>query len=161
MPSEDNSDSESLEKESGGEPTYPTYPCYCTYACTGTKTSYQAIFVCRTCSQSSSDLLCVCEACANYCHEAALHDEVEYLGMGYAYCDCNQLEKREGCKLMEASTLNVSEWKIPVGLAGCNLPLQSCGNDPQRYVMDAYTIPELYQNEAACHDLVEEACMMV
>lgn len=143
----------------------PTYPCYCTFACTGAKKTWQAIFVCRTCC-SSQALLCVCEGCANHCHEAELHDELEYLGMGYAYCDCNQLGPKGGCKLIHDSERNVSEWRFPVGKIQCNpAPLceeESENNDQQRqYILDAYTIPELYQNEPACSDLVEEASMLV
>lgn len=150
-------DSEREEKKTTEVPVEPTYPCYCTFACSHKNLTYQAIFICRTCSTSPEEMLCVCEGCANHCHEAAYHDEVEYVGMGMAYCDCSSLG---GCKIFSNSKINVEEWKI-AGLGNCSLPQTEGEEDPHQYLMDTYTIPELHQHEAACRDLVEEACMVV
>jgi hypothetical protein len=51
---------------------------YCSYAVTGTQTSFQAIYVCRTCCTVESNLLCLCQACADSCHSDC--DGLEYIG---------------------------------------------------------------------------------
>ncbi|CAB9525149.1 expressed unknown protein [Seminavis robusta] len=85
-------------------------PCCCSFAVTGAQPTYQSIFVCETCCSNnpSGGLLCVCEACANHCHQ--WHDEINYIGMGKAYCDCAQLLS---CKLKHSSQKLVQEWKLP------------------------------------------------
>ena len=89
-----------------------------------------------------------------------MHDEIEYLGMGYAYCDCHQLEEK--CKLNKTSREKALLWNIPVGFASSNLPHSDGENDePRQFLMETYKITELYQNEAACKELVEEACNLV
>jgi hypothetical protein len=69
---------------------------HCTYAVTGNTPTFQAIFVCHACCKDNDDddakkePLCICQACAEACH-ADHEDQVEYIGMGPCYCDCNQL----------------------------------------------------------------------
>jgi hypothetical protein len=86
----------------------------CTFAATGTTPVFQSIYICHTCSQKNvcsinqdddqehqdnpPDIgpnddeealpLCICENCAQECHEAFGHD-VEYYGSGPSYCDCS------------------------------------------------------------------------
>lgn len=71
---------------------------YCTFAVTGAVASFQPIFVCHDCfhveeghgceSKSAFVPLCICQACADICHDGDDHD-VEYIGMGPCYCDCD------------------------------------------------------------------------
>jgi hypothetical protein len=95
---------------------------FCTLAVTGTDPTFQAIFLCNECFLDSSPEtanadgttatatasaeallhqapLCVCQACAEFCHDDGYHD-VEYIGMGPSYCDCSRLGN---CKLYEKS----------------------------------------------------------
>ena len=73
---------------------------YCTFAVTGTTPAFQAIYICNTCSEknicSGQDEynengqvmpLCICQNCAEHCHESQGHD-VDYYGSGPCYCDC-------------------------------------------------------------------------
>jgi len=121
-------------------------PCRCTLAATSTNQTFQAIFICRTCCENEKELLCVCEACANHCHE--FHDELEYLGMGQAYCDCRNLGK---CKLWEASQQTVQDWKFPV--EGISSSAQN--RDDKHYIMDAFHIQELQANPNLVQNLVD------
>mmetsp|Transcript_6512 Transcript_6512/g.12268 ORF Transcript_6512/g.12268 Transcript_6512/m.12268 type:complete len:647 (-) Transcript_6512:28-1968(-) len=78
----------------------------CTFAATGATPVFQSIYICHSCSQqnlcsvdnhaNNNDHddddgkalpLCICENCAQECHEALGHD-VEYYGTGPSYCDC-------------------------------------------------------------------------
>ena len=105
------------EKEDLGERSF------CTLAVTGTDPTFQAIFLCNECfldspPESTTNTggttatastgaeaplrqapLCVCQACAEFCHGDGYHD-VEYIGMGPSYCDCSRLGN---CKLHEKS----------------------------------------------------------
>ena len=74
---------------------------YCTYAVSGPLPVFQAIYVCRTCSEGGDcgELLCVCQACADTCH--GNHEGLEYIGIGPSYCDCQQIG--QGCGIKEAS----------------------------------------------------------
>eukprot|EP00532_Pseudo-nitzschia_australis_P013916 CAMPEP_0168226778 /NCGR_PEP_ID=MMETSP0140_2-20121125/13625_1 /TAXON_ID=44445 /ORGANISM="Pseudo-nitzschia australis, Strain 10249 10 AB" /LENGTH=596 /DNA_ID=CAMNT_0008157949 /DNA_START=30 /DNA_END=1820 /DNA_ORIENTATION=+ len=92
---------------------------FCTLAVTGTDPTFQAIFLCNECLldpsmengtmdattlaasgiQQQLSPLCICQACAEICHDDGYHD-VEYVGMGPSYCDCNRLGN---CKLHQKS----------------------------------------------------------
>jgi hypothetical protein len=93
-------------------------PSFCTFAVTGRQPEFQAIFVCNECFQeeqgeigeAATDSqydsgqhnpmpLCICQACADVCHDGHFH-EVDYIGMGPATCDCNISGK---CKIHEQS----------------------------------------------------------
>lgn len=84
----------------------------CTFAATGTTPTFQSIYICNTCSEknicsSNGDHdknrdddgsgneqdgtvtpLCICQNCAEHCHESQGHD-VDYYGLGPCYCDCS------------------------------------------------------------------------
>ena len=143
-----------------------TNPCRCTFAVTGAQKTYQAIFICRTCCDGE-ELLCICEACANHCHE--LHDELEYLGMGQAYCDCACLgpNNKNRCKLAKASEQEIKEWNFSVGsLQNSSLPPPQQqppleGENTRHYIMDAFQIQELQSNTKLCRNLVEQASELV
>jgi len=158
-----------------------TNPCRCTYAVTGPNPSYQAIFICRACNEThgkEDTFLCVCEACANHCHESLNHDEIDYLGMGKAYCDCAQLGSG-GCKILDASQKEIEEWKYPVAFGGDSTALSTlsgnsndAGITPPQYIMDAYSITGLSNNNIhmdddtmdqnpACQHLVEQASGLI
>ena len=79
---------EGEEKDPDDEDEAPELPAacnYCTFAVTGATTSFQPIFVCHECfNENSGDRnvpLCICQACADLCHDSNDHD-VEYIGMG-------------------------------------------------------------------------------
>ena len=139
-----------------------TNPCRCTFAVTGAQKTYQAIFICRTCCDGG-ELLCICEACANHCHE--LHDELEYIGMGQAYCDCSCLGDRNGCKLLEASEQEIMEWKFPKGSVsqGSSLPQYQERNNQRgrQYIMDAFNVADFRSDTKLCRNLVEQASELV
>ena len=70
---------------------------YCSFAVTGNQPKFQAIFICRSCfhAESEGQPLCICQACADFCHTTDsdtghIHD-VEYIGMGPCYCDCDHI----------------------------------------------------------------------
>ena len=85
-----------------------TKPLCCTYSVTGNRPTFQAIFICHECcnvnkkqegeedngvdendvNNEEPQPLCICQACSEACH--ADHD-VEYIGMGPCYCDCDQV----------------------------------------------------------------------
>ena len=78
---------------------------FCTFAVTGTTPVFQAIYICNTCSEnnicSSQDEyndngevmpLCICQNCAEHCHESQGHD-VDYYGSGPCYCDCDSFHQ--------------------------------------------------------------------
>jgi len=83
------------------------YPALCTFAATGSHPSFQAVYICRTCETNPKDVnddlvnaagsgdnpmpLCICQACAEFCHEKLGHD-VEYVGVGPATCDCSSMK---------------------------------------------------------------------
>ena len=81
------------EGPSEGEQEYDESPScnFCTFAVTGNRTTWQAIYICHECvneNEASTTPLCICQACADHCHHDDEH-EVEYIGMGPAYCDCD------------------------------------------------------------------------
>ncbi|CAJ1959129.1 unnamed protein product [Cylindrotheca closterium] len=64
---------------------------FCTFAVTGNQVTWQAIYICHDCNNENEDSqspLCICQACADNCHHGDNH-EVEYIGMGPSYCDCD------------------------------------------------------------------------
>jgi hypothetical protein len=70
---------------------------YCSFAVLGTIAPFQAIFIYHKecCNQNSSDQaapLFICQAYANIFHDCNSH-EVEYIGMGPYYCDCDHVGK--------------------------------------------------------------------
>ena len=84
---------------STSDPSHSSNPppsmAYCSFAVTGTVASFQPIFICHDCldqeaddSAKSAAPLCICQACADICHDGNDHD-VEYVGMGPCYCDCD------------------------------------------------------------------------
>ena len=83
-------------------------PCYCSFAVTGKALTFQAIFICRDCHppQEEDQPLCICQSCAEACHDA--HD-VDYVGMGKAYCDCDQIGN---CQLYSESKALAKQWNI-------------------------------------------------
>ena len=85
---------------------------FCSHAVTGSYPYFQAIYVCRSCCSSSSCggvssrdddvLLCICQGCAESCHEN--HEGLEYIGMGPSYCDCPE----SGCTIYRDSVSKAS-----------------------------------------------------
>ena len=142
-----------------------TNPCCCSLYVTGPRPVYQAIFVCDTCCSQDDGAgvgMCVCEACANHCHE--WHDELNYVAMGQAYCDCDRLLSGR-CKLREASLLTVQQWDLHPPLRD-HVPPRPLSSDASssslfRFVMNVFSIPELYQNALACNSLITEAMELV
>jgi hypothetical protein len=88
--SEDDKPNPDLQEKDGDDEITPSCNC-CTFAVTGPSTSFQTIFICHECFNENSEEqspLCICQACAEICH--AEHD-VEYIGMGPSYCDCDNV----------------------------------------------------------------------
>jgi hypothetical protein len=114
-------------------------PIFCTFAVTGNQPDFQSIFVCNDCFQIDvgerdreevaiadgeeeeeqllllslhhyNTTLCICQACADVCHEGNFHDTV-YVGMGPATCDCNLSGK---CQLYERSLMEAMRLGIPL-----------------------------------------------
>jgi hypothetical protein len=136
--------------------------CFCTYAVTGTDPTFQAIFLCNECfvdpgdgtaeattkpemvntelskqqQQQQHTPLCICQACANICHDDAYHD-VEYVGMGPSYCDCHRLGN---CKLYQKSMEEAA--RIGMVLSDDQaLPL------PTTFVQEAFDVPILQKQD--------------
>ena len=123
---------------------------FCTFAVTGASTSFQPIFVCHECfDENSADEavpLCICQSCADTCHNGDDHD-VEYIGMGPCYCDCDNVGK---CcifqkSLIEADRLGIAtSERVHVLNEG-----DSCEEEasqpinPTRYIQDVYEIKSL------------------
>jgi len=59
--------------------------------------------------QSPTDAmpLCICQNCAEACHEALGHD-VEYVGSGLSYCDCHTLQDEDCSCLLHFQSLGVA-----------------------------------------------------
>jgi len=112
---------------------------YCTFAVTGPKVWWQSIYVCRDCEEEGA-LQCICEACADTCHED--HD-IEYIGMGPAYCDCGG-----GCKISRQSQIKAKELNI----AGLNEPEK----DDQIIEAQTFRIAGLEGHEA-CQLVIQQA----
>lgn len=156
----------------------------CTFAVTGPKPHFQAIYLCHTCSKSTSHgqdeneqlmPLCVCYNCAENCHEAKGHD-IEFVGDGPAYCDCTSFANAGtstgacnpsfspcGCVLLEKSrevaiALNIrkNDGAICSDLA-VNVELPDNDGNDFPFVCDVYDIPQL----RPCDRLVEQALELV
>lgn len=132
---------------------------FCTFAVTGTETWFQPIFICHDCLDEESgeaSPLCVCQACAELCHENKDHD-VEYIGMGPSYCDCCRVGS---CCIFEASQEKASE------LLGdyteerqASNPTQSephHANKSTKPLQEVFHIPDLHAEEVRS-SLVREA----
>lgn len=75
----------------------------CTYAISGSTLMHQAVYICETCNDgSTNNNSCCCAGCASSCHEG--HD-VSFMTYGNAYCDCGQSK----CSLMTESMVSASE----------------------------------------------------
>ncbi len=123
---------------------------YCSRAVTGCSPFFQEIYVCRTCCSttnhgSEDDILplCICSACADECHSD--HD-IEYVGMGPCFCDCNDF----CCKLYDESVNAVkrlgftdSDRTKPIQTSLTTINYLSNTMSTDLYVRDVYTIPDL------------------
>lgn len=137
--------------------TVESNPCRCSFTVTGKRKTYQAVFICRTCCDSRDELFCVCEACANHCHE--FHDELDYIGMGMAYCDCSHLLET-GCKLINKSEKDARELNIPVGSV-ITEPAPRTGDGAEGYITDSFAIQELEENGTMCQKIMQQASELI
>ena len=157
MPSS-NTEKQSPENDNEQKPL--SNPCCCSFAVTQETKIYQSIFVCRTCCEDKEELFCICEACANHCHE--YHDEVDYLGMGMAYCDCSRLGTEGGCKIIKRSEKTAKELNISSGNIVTRTIITSEIEQEQRYIMDAYSIPDLQERPPnICNALIQQASELI
>jgi hypothetical protein len=149
------------EQQDDGEAEDDSPSCnYCTFAVTGGIPSFQPIFICHECfNENSSDQevpLCICQACADICHNSNDHD-VEYIGMGPSYCDCdcvgNCLIYQKS--LIEAERLGVVSSKEASPPTEESKP-QQAESPTTMYVQDVYDIPIL-QNATTANILVQHA----
>jgi hypothetical protein len=102
--------------------------------------------------------LCICQACADICHNDDFHD-VEYVGMGPATCDCNHLG---GCKIHEASSreaerLGIQRTLTAAGQVGDNEGHKGDDNPPPAsMIKEVFEIPFL-QDTSTASMLAQEA----
>jgi len=141
-------------------PNQSGHKLFCSYAVTGPQETFQPIFVCHTCSKNPDDLLCICQACADECHDD--HDDLAYVGMGPCYCDCSAV--LGNCKIcdaseaeaqrLQASSLASSLLTVPPALS------TNMMTSHQKYVMEAFTIDTL-QNSDMLRQMQEQARVLV
>jgi hypothetical protein len=127
---------------------------FCTLPVTGNNPIFQAIFLCNGCflpeeeNSNNNSPLCVCQSCAEVCHDGNGCVDVEYVAMGPSYCDCHRLGN---CKLYEKS-LREAE-RIGVTPTSC-----SSGRQTQRkqqedssssnsYIQEVFDIPILQDGD--------------
>ena len=128
--------------------------CFCTLAVTGTNPTFQAIFLCNEASNSdgitttakagqSQSSLCVCQACAEVCHDDGRYD-VEYIGMGPSYCDCSRLGN---CKLHKRSMQEAERLGILAidkeRFRQQKTSLPTTQSSPEDYIREAFDMPLL------------------
>ena len=116
-----------MSKSENDEYSTEKTPKLCTFTATGAYPTFQAVYICHTCAtpnpnnENSTDdrsmPLCICDACAECCHETLGHD-VEYIGMGPSYCDCPSMATR--------SSMSISTNDI---LGGCDCMLQDVSKE--------------------------------
>lgn len=148
---------------------------FCSYAITGPREVFQAIYTCQQCSNKNgggdngTTILCFCEACANECH--ADHDGVTYIGMGPSYCDCNKMNgEQQNCCTILTESLNKAK---DLGIVSHNNNNNSLSgsysiknktkddNDTACYVRDCYQLSTLMDNESICQNLQKQAQHLV
>jgi hypothetical protein len=153
---------------------------HCTFAVTGAVPTFQAIYVCHEChdaggggtgtgtgtgagagatteeqqdTNNNDQPLCICQACADTCHEH--HEDVEYIGMGPCYCDC---QSNDHCTIYQESIQKAQEmgmvWQPEEWLqkqtqeeaAAAAAAAATCGTQAAlTYIQDVYTIPSLLE----------------
>jgi len=95
--------------------------------------------------QQQKSPLCVCQACAEVCHDDGYHD-VEYVGMGPSYCDCNRLGN---CKLYQKSLREAERLGmiIPTAVSSSSKDVVVSSSPPSSttYIRDSFDIPILQQ----------------
>ena len=134
---------------------------FCTLPVTGNNATFQAIFLCNDCflpeeensnntnNTNSNSPLCVCQSCAEVCHDGNSCVDVQYVAMGPSYCDCHRLGT---CKLYEKSLREAER-------LGVTLPTScSSGRQAQRkqqqdssssnsYIQEVFDIPSLQDGD--------------
>ena len=128
---------------------------YCTRAVTGCCPFFQEIYFCQTCcsqinhGDTHDEALppCICFACVDECHSD--HD-IEYIGMGPCFCDCN-----EYCCKLYVESIDVAN-RLGFTMTNDNGQIQEAPllmnnylrhNLPTHsYIRDVYTIPALKEN---------------
>ena len=155
--------------------------CYCTFAITGCKPTFQAIFVCHGCcssntsheNQNQTSPFCICQSCAESCHSDHA-EQVEYIGMGPSYCDCDQLGdcsilhqsnvEAERLGISKNNTKPASEIQPPPQVTSVVTVPQEQEEKPEnkndgtenKYVQDVYQIPVLLQPAEASRHTSDE-----
>lgn len=159
-PSNESSDSSMTETSPTGG------AAYCTFVVTGAVTSFQPIFVCHDCfheegtngdgSNETTSPLCICQACADVCHNGDDHD-VEYIGMGPCYCDCDHKGK---CSIRAISQAQADRLLPPKSLdsSHTNRNSDSSSHDPllNGHLQRVFDVPCL-QNAEFSAAIAEEA----
>ena len=154
-------------------------PPLCTFAATGPRLLFQAIYNCRTCMEASDfsggegkdqedealGLCCICESCADYCHG---DHEVEFLGYAPAYCDCSSSSKVK-CKIIDESNIIAAEYGVPKGGKDveCSLVPNMCvskkecgactGHDPFGFTVKSYQYSDDFTESTLCQELLRQA----
>lgn len=174
--------------------SHEDYPLLCTFAATGREATFQEIYICTTCSERNicrendheggeAMPLCICNNCAEQCHEDFGH-EVEYYGRGPCYCDCSSFHNDKGedgcsCILQAASTeaalkLGINTERISKigdnesdnnGLENNHHLLEESKSEQLGFpfLFDVLTIPSLLPNESIspCDRLIDQAIELI
>jgi hypothetical protein len=146
-------------------------PKFCTFPITKTKQVFQEIYICHTCVQNHSVNdnveeqqpmpLCICQSCAQICHEDLGHD-IEYIGSGPSFCDCATFSKSCSCLLQERSIEAANRLGISTEGLAVNYAIEYEGNranvDDFPYTYEALTIPSIIP---LCDSLIDEALELI
>lgn len=185
----DNNDDDDDREDDDDQDDDGTCVC-CTHAVTGNIPSFQAIFVCHACfendqldedeeveeeeekdtaaavnshqhHQQGKTPLCICQGCANACHDGDFHD-VEYIGMGPSYCDCHCMNKCHIYEksLVEAARLGLQQDQAVLSKETKNEPLLDDADDHdsgKNGVMHQIFDIESLQDETVATYLVQQA----
>ncbi|MGK3740746.1 MAG: hypothetical protein ACI90V_007596 [Bacillariaceae sp.] len=133
---------------------------FCTLPVTGENPTFQAIFLCNDCflpeeNNSNNTPLCVCQSCAEVCHDGNDCVDVEYVAMGPSYCDCHRLGN---CKLYEKSLQEAERLGITPE-RHAQRKQQEDSSSSNSYIQEVFDIPILQDgdNKNLANLLVQQA----
>lgn len=152
----------------------------CTYPATLAVPTFQAIYVCISCTQKRKEdckngedelPLCICYNCAEECHK---DHEVDYYGQGPCYCDCKSFfDENDGgcasCALYPASVEAALKLGISQEISENNesivhsLPQNERVEHGFPFFFDVFTLPFLLPNDsyAPCDALIHQALELI
>jgi len=128
----------------------------CTFAVTGNQPFFQPIYICHTCNKNNE---CVCESCADNCHEE--HD-VDYIGIGPCCCDCST-STNSCCLLIEKSKQVANSFQMitPQTQDDVLLRTTTTNNKLFPYHVTSFDISTLQTSSSLCQHLIRECEQLV